>query len=398
MNGSSQREGEVEAVRVVHLYEVISISCQFDISSFLLDDPFEIPCPVYKDIKERYVVEKDVKYNVVFVSYSVDKRRRSFRVGSFRWISGSPPRNFDQLRCKIWSLWRKRRRCNLLLVNHNIGTQHSPIEKRATYDSRKLLPNNTSRYRSCDKTGMLYVNLQKLYQAKAEADFLMVLEDRDRRESGHLLEARYALLDGLRFCERDGSPIRDIGQRTPFSFVVKCLSLFTQVGKTLSVKRWQASFTPEGSLDIGKCLNRICQGGIHPPIRGHVWEFQLGCYDPKSTFDEREHIRQRQRDQYAQLKESCSLMFSVGSGKFITVRVITANGDPIQDPTVLLGTDLEQLPKPESQESVNVKFLSPKADETHTLTSFEIGRSASFKDNKRAHYDEFHQVRDMYAR
>ncbi|GKE58727.1 hypothetical protein Tco_1497912 [Tanacetum coccineum] len=25
----------------------------------------------------------------------------------------------------------------------------------------------------------------------------------------------YALLDGLRFCERDGSPIRDVGQRTP---------------------------------------------------------------------------------------------------------------------------------------------------------------------------------------
>ncbi|KAI3721983.1 hypothetical protein L2E82_33004 [Cichorium intybus] len=51
-----------------------------------------------------YVVEKDVKNNVVFVSrnyYSVDKRRRSFRVGSFKWISGSPPCNFDQLRCKV---------------------------------------------------------------------------------------------------------------------------------------------------------------------------------------------------------------------------------------------------------------------------------------------------------
>ncbi|XP_076935397.1 uncharacterized protein LOC143602029 [Bidens hawaiensis] len=51
-----------------------------------------------------YVVEKDVKNNVVFVSrnyYSVDKRRRSFHVGSFRWISGSPPRHLNQLKCKV---------------------------------------------------------------------------------------------------------------------------------------------------------------------------------------------------------------------------------------------------------------------------------------------------------
>ena len=62
----------------------------------------------------------------------------------------------------------------------------------------------------------------------------------------------------------------------------------------------------------------------------------------------------------------------VGSGKFITARVITANGDPIQDQTVLLGTDLEQLPTPQSQESGNVKILSPKAGKTHNLTSLII--------------------------
>ncbi|CAH1454556.1 unnamed protein product [Lactuca virosa] len=52
----------------------------------------------------RYVVEKDVKNNVVFVSrnyYSVDKTRRSFLVGSSRWISGSPPHNLNHLRCKV---------------------------------------------------------------------------------------------------------------------------------------------------------------------------------------------------------------------------------------------------------------------------------------------------------
>ncbi|KAJ0734201.1 putative Rab-GTPase-TBC domain-containing protein [Helianthus annuus] len=126
-----------------------------------------------------------------------------------------------------------------------------------------------------------------------------------------------------------------------------------KAGKTLSVKRWRSAFTPEGYLDISKCLSRIYHGGIHPSIRGEVWEFLLGCYDPKSTFDEREKIRQRRRDQYAEVKESCSRMFPVvGSGKFITARVITSNGDPVQDPVVLLETNLEHLPTPQSQESV----------------------------------------------
>lgn len=111
-------------------------------------------------------------------------------------------------------------------------------------------------------------------------------------------------------------------------------------GKTLSVRKWQAAFTPEGSLDIGKTLNRIQRGGIHPSIRGEVWEFLLGCYDSKSTFDEREQVRQRRRMQYATWKDECQQMFPVvGSGKFITAPVITEDGQPIQDPVVLLETN-----------------------------------------------------------
>ncbi|MQM10184.1 hypothetical protein Taro_043078, partial [Colocasia esculenta] len=51
-----------------------------------------------------YVVAKDVQNNVVFVSrnyFSLDKRRRIFRVGSLKWISGSPPQKNIQLRCKV---------------------------------------------------------------------------------------------------------------------------------------------------------------------------------------------------------------------------------------------------------------------------------------------------------
>ncbi|GAA0169060.1 GTPase-activating protein [Lithospermum erythrorhizon] len=107
-------------------------------------------------------------------------------------------------------------------------------------------------------------------------------------------------------------------------------------GKTLSVRKWKAAFSPEGHLNIAKTLRRIHRGGIHPTIRGEVWEFLLGCYDPNSTFEERNELRQRRRDQYSVLKEECRLMFPViGSGRFITAPIITESGDPIEDPLVL---------------------------------------------------------------
>ncbi|KAF6137449.1 hypothetical protein GIB67_009925 [Kingdonia uniflora] len=109
-----------------------------------------------------------------------------------------------------------------------------------------------------------------------------------------------------------------------------------KAGKTLSVRRWQAAFNPEGHLDIARTLVRIQRGGIHPTIRGEVWEFLLGCFDPKSTFEEREQIRQRRRIQYATWKEECREMDSVvGSGRIITAPLITEEGEPIQDPLVL---------------------------------------------------------------
>ncbi|XAR67476.1 hypothetical protein NMG60_11002249 [Bertholletia excelsa] len=115
-----------------------------------------------------------------------------------------------------------------------------------------------------------------------------------------------------------------------------------KAGKTLSVRKWQAAFSPEGHLDIGRTLGRIHRGGIHPLIRGEVWEFLLGCYDPKSTYEERDEIRKRRRDQYSVLKEECHSLFPlVGSGKFITAPIITEDGEPIQDPIVLLQTNAD---------------------------------------------------------
>ncbi|KAL6660201.1 hypothetical protein ACP70R_002323 [Stipagrostis hirtigluma subsp. patula] len=53
---------------------------------------------------KRYVVEKDVQNNVVFVSrnyYSLDKRRRTFRVGSLNWFNNSGPADNERLKCKV---------------------------------------------------------------------------------------------------------------------------------------------------------------------------------------------------------------------------------------------------------------------------------------------------------
>ncbi|AES89876.2 putative Rab-GTPase-TBC domain-containing protein [Medicago truncatula] len=115
-----------------------------------------------------------------------------------------------------------------------------------------------------------------------------------------------------------------------------------KAGKTLSERRWRAAFSPEGYLDIGRTLSRIHRGGIHPSIRGEVWEFLLGCYEPTSTFEEREEIRQRRRTQYAEWKEECRQLFPlVGSGRFITAPVVTDDGVPVQDPLVLLENNPE---------------------------------------------------------
>ncbi|KAG2299370.1 hypothetical protein Bca52824_035842 [Brassica carinata] len=112
-------------------------------------------------------------------------------------------------------------------------------------------------------------------------------------------------------------------------------------GKTLSVRKWQAAFTQEGFLDIGKTVSRIQRGGNHPSIRGEVWEFLLGCYDPKSTFEEREQIRQHRRLQYASWKQEFKKMFPViGNRGFITAPGITEKGQPILDPIVLQETNL----------------------------------------------------------
>ncbi|KAK7393380.1 hypothetical protein VNO78_21933 [Psophocarpus tetragonolobus] len=108
-----------------------------------------------------------------------------------------------------------------------------------------------------------------------------------------------------------------------------------RAGKTLSQRRWQASFSAEGRLDIAKVLRRIQRGGVHPSIKGEVWEFLLGCYDPNSTLEERNELKQRRRGQYDMWKAECQKMVPIiGSGKFVTTPLIDDEGHPI-DPSLV---------------------------------------------------------------
>ncbi|XP_019250135.1 PREDICTED: GTPase-activating protein GYP7-like isoform X2 [Nicotiana attenuata] len=103
-----------------------------------------------------------------------------------------------------------------------------------------------------------------------------------------------------------------------------------RVGKTLSERRWNAAFSKEGYLDIAGVLRRIQRGGIHPSIKGAVWEFLLGCFDPESTFQERNQLREQRREQYAAWKSECQKIVPViGSGKIITSAIVSDDGQPI---------------------------------------------------------------------
>ncbi|CAJ1968200.1 unnamed protein product [Sphenostylis stenocarpa] len=81
-------------------------------------------------------------------------------------------------------------------------------------------------------------------------------------------------------------------------------------------------------------LRRVIEG-VHPSIKGEVWEFLLGCYDPNSTLEERNELKQRRRGQYDMWKAECQKMVPViGTGKFITTPLIDDEGNPT-DPSLI---------------------------------------------------------------
>ncbi|KAF4358184.1 hypothetical protein F8388_009467 [Cannabis sativa] len=160
-----------------------------------------------------------------------------------------------------------------------------------------------------------------------------------------------------------------------------------RAGKTLSPRRWNAAFSEDGHLDIAKVLRRIQRGGVHPSIKGAVWEFLLGCYDPNSTFEERNILRQRRREQYGSWKAECQKMVPViGSGKYITAAIITDDGRPMEDSTIDKMSDCEVM----STSSIN----SDKKVIQWKLLLHQIGLDVARTDRALAFYEnEAHQAK-----
>ncbi|XP_044946208.1 rab GTPase-activating protein 22-like isoform X1 [Hordeum vulgare subsp. vulgare] len=159
-----------------------------------------------------------------------------------------------------------------------------------------------------------------------------------------------------------------------------------KIGKTLSVRKWHAAFTHHGSLNISSVLTRIQSGGVHPAIRGEVWEFLLACFHPDSTFDDRDHIRQARRIQYATWKQQCKHMDPhVGSGKIITAPIITDHGLPINDPLVLLEATTTHHHQPST--SSNGRELD-KDTIQWKLTLHQIGLDVLRTDRSMLFYDK----------
>ncbi|CAA7388878.1 unnamed protein product [Spirodela intermedia] len=143
-----------------------------------------------------------------------------------------------------------------------------------------------------------------------------------------------------------------------------------KAGKTLSAKRWHSSFTEEGYLDIARVLQRAQRGGVHPSIKGVVWEFLLGCYDPRSTFDERTHLRQQRREQYESWKSECQEMErTVGSGKILTMPLITEDGEPIPDSS---SNDVVHQLSTETEGSQNIEQNIEKASPDKKVIQWKL--------------------------
>lgn len=82
------------------------------------------------------------------------------------------------------------------------------------------------------------------------------------------------------------------------------------------------------------------------------------------------------RIQYARWKEECRQIFPVvGSGRFITAPVITEDGQPIQDPLVILETNQQNSSALPSQDGDSAEIGN--SSDTNAVSQSSINASSS---------------------
>ncbi|KAI3812830.1 hypothetical protein L1987_17542 [Smallanthus sonchifolius] len=72
-------------------------------------------------------------------------------------------------------------------------------------------------------------------------------------------------------------------------------------------KQWRSLFDEDGRLCDGgvKFLKKVRSGGVHPSLRAEVWPFLLGVYDLKSSKEERDAVKTKNRKEYEKFRKQC---------------------------------------------------------------------------------------------
>ncbi|KAF5800917.1 putative Rab-GTPase-TBC domain-containing protein [Helianthus annuus] len=83
----------------------------------------------------------------------------------------------------------------------------------------------------------------------------------------------------------------------------------------LQPKQWKSLFDEDGRLCDGgvKFLKKVRSGGVHPSLRAEVWPFLLGVYDLKSSKEERDAVKIKNREEYEKLRKQCQQTYKLSA-------------------------------------------------------------------------------------
>ncbi|XP_076900879.1 rab GTPase-activating protein 22 [Bidens hawaiensis] len=120
-------------------------------------------------------------------------------------------------------------------------------------------------------------------------------------------------------------------------------------------KLWKSLFDEDGRLCDGgvKFLKKVRSGGVHPSLRPEVWPFLLGVYDLKSSKEERDVVKTKNKDEYEKLRKQCEQTYT-RSEETTQIKEISEsnNNEDCKDsgevldpssPKIILSTDLNQI-------------------------------------------------------
>ncbi|KAD3641429.1 hypothetical protein R6Q59_004008 [Mikania micrantha] len=149
-------------------------------------------------------------------------------------------------------------------------------------------------------------------------------------------------------------------------------------------KQWRSLFDEDGRLCDGgvKFLKKVRSGGVHPSLRAEVWPFLLGVYDLKSSKEERDVVKTKNRKEYEKLRKQCQLTYIPSEKNTQMNEMCESNSnegcidsgevlDP-SSPINLLSTDQNQTDNLEQSEVVDGSEITCKSDtESSDSDSYE---------------------------